>query len=233
MSGSQRSVGKFCSVETDTLLTLANVDASDLGNGAQIYVVSNNRSYRFVLGSVFPTKSPVTVAAADASGTWFQENAIGDQSFFIEQISSAGDFSGTINTWHAMPTGVTRYAQDSARACWAVNVSNGIVTYSGPTATFLVQARFSMVLNDVITTYEFDLSRNGAALDTTLSFPTSSKAGSVLEPEPQLSRPLFCAHLSTPIVMVSGQTLQHILRDTSTTALYEMDLYQASFTLLP
>lgn len=226
MAGSQRSVGKFCSVLTNDLTSLSLMDAINLGNGAQVFVISNTRSYRFFAGSGLTTKSPVVIADSGGAGAWIQENAVNDQTFFIEETATgiAGTF--TLGVWRALPTANT-YAQAAAKACWACSTA-GVVTYSGPTAVFQMSANFygaNLLSQQHI--WQFDLSRNGVGIGGSLDFTTSQQQGG------DSTGGAFCSHLSPPITLVAGDTLQHIMRATDATATFQLQKYQACFQLLP
>ncbi len=224
----QRSVGRFCSVLTKDLTTLANINATNLGSGAEVFVLSTARSYRLI-PSVLGTHSPVTIAAAGGAGTWVQVNAINDQSFFIFALTSTANIFPTINVWSALPTfSGGQYGADAAKAFWSLDAPSGVVTYNGPTAVFLVQANISFFGQAPLESWEFSLSRNGALNGTTSADALSSRADT---DEADLG---FCSIISPVTITPAGTTYQTVVRplDSSGTA-FRLTKYQLSFMLLP
>ncbi len=222
----QRSVGRFCSVVTKDLTSLALIDAANLGEGAQVFVLSNSRSYRLVfalLGSFLP----VTVSAPGV-GTWIQENAENDQAYFIYATAPSGAVSIIQNTWHALPTGTGLYAQAGTKACWSFNSTTGVATYTGPAATFQITATFSLDMSVANEAWECDISRDGASIGGTSQLSTcvrdySGTVGSIC-----------CSVLSPPVTMLpaTAVTFQGIVRDLSGNANMSISKFQMFFQLL-
>lgn len=223
----QRSVGRFCSVVTNDLASLAAVDAADLGIGAEVFVLSNARSYR-LSPLVLATASPVAVAALGAVGTWIQENAAADQSYFIYSTSQSATTATVVNTWHALPSAASGYQADSAKAFWSLNTTTGIITYNGPTAVFLVQANVSFLGSESNQGWEFSVTRNSALNGTTF---TDALSGRTDTDTPGFG---FCSVLSKAIIVPAGTTYQTVLRCLSgPTSSFRIEKYQLSFQLLP
>lgn len=224
---SQRSVGRFCSVTTQDLLSLAALDAVNMGFGAQALVLSTGKSYR-LLNSSFATLSPVTIRATDNSGTWFQEDADFDQAFFVFAAGASASVSVVQNIWHALPTGSGLYAQDAAAACWSVSTTTGIVTYNGPQAKFMARADLSLgVTAEVAKSWEFDLSRNGALIGTTSTLASSTKVDS------SIIGALWCSYMFPVIITPPGTSYQMVLRTTDIGVPVSLLKYQFSFQLMP
>lgn len=223
----KRSVGRFCSTTTKDLTSLFLLDAANMGFGAQALVLSTGRSYRF-LDSAVATFSPVTVRASDNSGTWFQEDAIYDQSFYIYARSASNFVSVTQNVWSALPSGIGLYASVDSAACWSVNSSAGIATYNGPTAQFMVQARLSLGTDsELADSYEFDLARNGTVIGTTSPSASSTRT------DGSDNGALWCAYMHTIVATPAGTTYQMVMRDLDHNRLIFIEKFQISFTLLP
>ncbi len=225
-----RSVGRFCSTVTKDITSLALLDANDLGFGAEAVMLSTGKRYR--LGQpTFGTIYPVSVQASDAFGTWYQEDAVNDQTLFVNSV--AGSIFTPVgpsgNTWISMPTGTGCYAAPVAKACWSLNTTTGVVTYTGPTASFVFKARFSMHVSYAGSGqyWEFDLTRNGAGIGSTVTLPTSVRA---------IDNPggdLYAALVSPPLSVVSGDTLQYITRPIGFGSITTVLHYQACYQLLP
>ena len=223
----QRSVGRFCSLITKDLTSLATLDAADLGTGAQAYVVSTRRSYRLDLSSSFGNFSPLSIAAL-GGGTWFQEGPVKDQAAFQESVTTSNDNTLTVNTWRALPSQGGLYSLVTPTSTgWDSNTTTGIFTYSGPPRTFLVTGVFCVQLLDHADTWEFDLSQNGTFIGGTTSFPSSVQSAA------NNTGLIFATH-SYVIAMVAGLTLQHIIRQiTGTGGFFNLVKYQAFCELLP
>ncbi len=198
-----------------------------MGFGAQVLVLSTGKSYRFLNSSV-ATLSPVTIRAADNSGTWFQENPSADQRFFVFATGGSSLVGAVQNVWRALPTGVGLYAQDAAAACWSVNTTTGVVTYNGPTAQFMVRADLAFgVSAEIAISWEFDLARNGDIIGTTSILATSTRADS------NSVGSLRCSYMLPVSIAPAGTTYQMALRDLDPNASISLLKYQLSFQLMP
>lgn len=222
----QRSVGRFCSVVTNDLVTLANLDAVDLGIGAEAFVLSNSRSYR-LSAAVLSNASPVAIAALGGAGTWIQENAIADQTFFIYATAASSFITSVVNTWHAFPSAVSLYASSATKAFWTLDTTTGAITYNGPTAIFLASANISFVANAVAQSWEFSLTRNGAIIGTTSADPLSSRV------DVDNVGFGFASTISTNTIVPAGTTYQSAFRCLDAGTGFRILKYQLCFQLLP
>lgn len=170
--GSQRSVGKFCSIT----VTNDSVGASDsivalngalLGEGAEAFCTSSGQMYRWTSASI-AAFAPVFITPSAGGGTWVMQNF--EQFLSCSAFGSAAFTAGAaqatlgINLWTEIKTGGGFYttAPGFAGNLVTINSAVGFMTLANAVGSFrnvplLVTMQFSVSASEALSAWEFDL----------------------------------------------------------------------------
>lgn len=188
----QRSVGKFCSVvvtnPTGASDSIAALNGSLLGEGAEAFCSSNAKAYRWTSAAV-TAFSPVFIAATTGGGTWIMQGpgaylscaAVGSAAFTA--AGTGGTPTLGLNVWSEFKTGAGFYTTVSGFGgnIATVNSTTGLILIDGSVATyrnvpFLITMQFSVTASASGNVWEFDLTQaSGGNVGTTNQSQTAAQ----------------------------------------------------------
>lgn len=187
----QRSVGKFCSVVvtnlTGTSDSIAALNGSLLGEGAEAYCLANAHTYRFnsALSSFF---SPTFIAANVGGGGWVMQDAqpylglCGIGTSVFTAAATGGSPTLGLNFWSEQKSGAGFYSQvtDIGNSA-TINSTTGLLLVDGTLAfrpvPYLFNMQFSMTCNLTGQIFEFDITRaSGGNVGNTVQSQTATQS---------------------------------------------------------
>lgn len=169
----QRSVGRFCSIAvtnpTGASDSIAALNGSLLGEGAEAFCTSNGKPYRWTSATV-TAFSPVFLAATTGGGTWIMQ---GPEAYFscsavgsALYTASGAQASLGLNVWTEFKTGAGFYTTQSGFGgnLVTVNSGTGFILVDSSLGTyrnvpFQVVMTFSVSSSTANSTFEFDLTQ--------------------------------------------------------------------------
>ncbi len=151
----RRSSGSFCSFVVDVVsggtaaqTTLVGLDVAALGNGAEVFVLSNGFAYRYSSTSSQTTVGSTFVQPTTGGGCWIKQNSAADfAAEFRGGVSLLGSTaSPTGLTWTAIVAGANHFAADTITSSfWGIDTTLGTIAYSGPSGKrFLIQTELTL-----------------------------------------------------------------------------------------
>lgn len=119
---------------------LANIDTAPLPNGAQCFVTSTRKLYRFMKRSTAAAVAGVVIVPIAGGGRWLLESGAASGAFplFAAATSSNTTNSSEDSEWLAPNT--NEFAMQLGSGAWTFTALACVATYSGPPATYLARA---------------------------------------------------------------------------------------------
>lgn len=199
--------------------SITGVNTAKLPSGSECFVNDTGGVYRLDKSlTMAPGSSPDFITPTAGSGIWVLQG----QSPATSVLAAAFDGNAAmnsssvpnlvINTWAAFPiNGDVGDLYEGSGDYWDIDTETGIMTYSGPSGRrFMVTGIFSPVCETADQLLEIALSPNGALIGTTTFVAVSTQAGT------GDTQPVSMT-LANLVTMVSGDTLQHMLRNRTAT----------------
>lgn len=194
---------------TGTSNSITSLPVGALGNGAEAYCIGNASTYRYVSTSTQTTIGDTFLVPLSGGGCWFKQGAQADFSAAFTLLAAGfSSVSFADQNWAPLPFSAGFYQSAASTNFWSMNGTTGVVTYAGPSKTFLVLGSLSLAsVAPPDQEVQFDLTQNGANLGAATVTTTAVQGAA-----PGTLGSISLGHHAI-ITGLPGSTLQHMLRN--------------------
>jgi hypothetical protein len=195
--------------------SLDQLNPAKLPNGALIVIATTGAVYRYSLTSTATASTPLGNVILPATGVgrfiYVSGGSVDPRSVQVTGTASlTGATAETDDTWIATPSGTGFYI-GTTTVSMPISTTTGIITYVGPTQQYKVTLSATLASAVAAQSLELAISVDGAFIGTTTALNDSAVAN-----VPPTTAGLAISMTTQRLVtLVSGQTLQAIMRDTS------------------
>lgn len=199
--------------------SITGVNTFELPFGAECFVNDTGGVYRLDKSlTVAPGASPAFITPTAGPGIWVLQG----QSPATSTLAAAFDGNAgmndsptsslVVNVWAHFPVnGDAGALYEGSGDYWSIDVETGVMTYSGPDARrFLVTGIFSAIGDTADQLLEIALTENAALIGASTFVAVSTQAGTADTLPVSMT-------LSSLITLDNGDTIQHILRNSTAT----------------
>jgi hypothetical protein len=209
---------------------LDDFDTTKCPDGMLAFVTQSQILYALNKASAI-TPDGTTIVAAVGGGNWVAQSSGVNSlySFQVQSVASGIPTTGAVtqNTWHAMPSSTSQYTSVGS-GLFSANTTTGIVTYAGPTRSFLLLGNLSASNGVGLADIDFSYSHSAAAILGGTSTPNTAMIAELSAANTDIVNIAFTAFIVT---LVAAQTVQGAVRNKSGTT--AISVYRYTLTFLP
>jgi len=225
--GNHRSSGSFCSLVVSTTTgffdSVAALNPTALGDGAECYCIANQSVYRLNILNSGSSIGDLFISPNSGPGRWAKQDA---QAGYSAAFTGTNSFIGstvtpTASLWAALPSSAGFYGVTQSSLLWTIDTTAGTMTYNGPTGkVYSITGILSLAdsVGTPSTSFQVDL------VDPSIIGTPTGSLTSTFGSLP--SAPTVVPH-QIMVTVTSGQVFQHAFRTSTVIGPFTFSRYLA------